>query len=85
MAALMVLAVPNLGLFLSLTGSLCLSVLGLIFPGFIELCVHYVDGYGIMKWRLIVSLFYVIFGFLGGILGCGVAIYEILVYYGVFN
>ncbi|XP_045783865.1 proton-coupled amino acid transporter-like protein CG1139 [Maniola jurtina] len=34
-------AVPRLGLFISLFGALCLSALGICFPALMEICVHF--------------------------------------------
>lgn len=38
---LLAVAIPNLELFISLFGALCLSALGLAFPAMIETCVYW--------------------------------------------
>lgn len=68
-SVLCAIAYPDFGLLLSLVGSFCLSQLGLIYPGIINICVCYSDGYGPLKilfWR---SLLFIALGFFGGIAG----------------
>ncbi|XP_017860799.1 PREDICTED: proton-coupled amino acid transporter-like protein CG1139 [Drosophila arizonae] len=68
-SVLCAIAYPDFGLLLSLVGSFCLSQLSLIYPGIINICVCYSDGYGplkIMFWR---SLLFIALGFFGGIAG----------------
>ncbi|XP_067613238.1 proton-coupled amino acid transporter-like protein CG1139 [Eurosta solidaginis] len=74
-------AVPNLSLFLSLVGSFCLSILGLIFPAILQICVQYDTGYGAWRYKLIVNILLVAFGALGGILGTYVSVKEIVDFY----
>ncbi|KAM8710517.1 hypothetical protein ACLKA7_017177 [Drosophila subpalustris] len=71
-------AIPDLSLFLSLVGSFCLSILGLIFPALLQICVQYERGYGPYKYRLIINLLLLIFGFFGGIVGTYVSIADIV-------
>lgn len=59
--------IPRLGLFISLLGALCLSILGLLFPAIIEICVSYPDNYGrfyhvILKCSFIILLGLFAFG-----------------------
>uniref|UniRef100_A0A1A9W7L0 Amino acid transporter transmembrane domain-containing protein n=1 Tax=Glossina brevipalpis TaxID=37001 RepID=A0A1A9W7L0_9MUSC len=72
------IVLPDLSLFLSLVGAFCLSVLGLIFPPLLQICVQYRTGYGKWKLRLIKNLFLVTFGAVGGIVGTYVSITEIV-------
>ncbi|XP_059059737.1 proton-coupled amino acid transporter-like protein CG1139 [Achroia grisella] len=63
-------AVPELDLFISLFGALCLSALGLAFPAFIQSCAywHYVNRSE--RIRIIIkNAFVIIFGILGLIVG----------------
>uniref|UniRef100_T1PB60 Transmembrane amino acid transporter protein n=1 Tax=Musca domestica TaxID=7370 RepID=T1PB60_MUSDO len=71
-------AIPDLSLFLSLVGSFCLSILGLIFPALLQICVQYTTGYGPWKIRLTKNLLLVAFGALGGVVGTYVSIVEIV-------
>lgn len=58
-------AVPHLGLFISLFGAFCLSILGLAFPAIMEICVLWPDKYGTLKWHLWKDLGLVLFAFIG--------------------
>ncbi|XP_054733993.1 proton-coupled amino acid transporter-like protein CG1139 [Anastrepha obliqua] len=71
-------AIPDLSLFLSLVGSLCLSILGLIFPALLQICVQYGSGYGKWKIKLIKNIILVAFGIFGGIVGTSVSIVQII-------
>ncbi|XP_037938181.1 proton-coupled amino acid transporter-like protein CG1139 [Teleopsis dalmanni] len=71
-------AIPDLSLFLSLVGAFCLSILGLIFPALLQICVQYHTGYGPWKIRLTKNLLLVAFGAFGGIIGTYVSIVEIV-------
>ncbi|KAG5682003.1 hypothetical protein PVAND_011399 [Polypedilum vanderplanki] len=46
---LLAVAIPNLELFISLFGALCLSALGLAFPALIETCVYWNTTHGFQK------------------------------------
>lgn len=72
------IAIPDLSLFLALVGSFCLSILGLIFPALLQICVQYEHGYGPYNFRLIINLLLLIFGFFGGIVGTYVSIVDII-------
>ncbi|XP_075162004.1 arcus [Haematobia irritans] len=72
------IAIPDLSLFLSLVGSFCLSILGLIFPALLQICVQYTTGYGPWKIRLMKNILLVAFGVLGGVVGTYVSIDEIV-------
>ncbi|KAH8278304.1 hypothetical protein KR044_010803, partial [Drosophila immigrans] len=72
------IAIPDLSLFLSLVGSFCLSILGLIFPALLQICVQYDQGYGPFRYRLVANLLLLTFGFLGGVIGTYVSIVDIV-------
>ncbi|XP_030570511.1 proton-coupled amino acid transporter-like protein CG1139 [Drosophila novamexicana] len=72
------IAIPDLSLFLSLVGSFCLSVLGLIFPALLQICVQYETGYGPAGYRLLVNLLLLLFGIFGGVVGTYVSIVDII-------
>ncbi|XP_060657437.1 proton-coupled amino acid transporter-like protein CG1139 [Drosophila nasuta] len=72
------IAIPDLSLFLSLVGSFCLSILGLIFPALLQICVQYEQGYGPFHIRLVINMLLLIFGFFGGIVGTYVSIVDIV-------
>ncbi|KAH8398316.1 hypothetical protein KR215_005834, partial [Drosophila sulfurigaster] len=72
------IAIPDLSLFLSLVGSFCLSILGLIFPALLQICVQYEQGYGPFRIRLVINMLLLIFGFFGGIVGTYVSIVDIV-------
>ncbi|XP_044251960.1 glutamate transporter polyphemus isoform X1 [Drosophila takahashii] len=56
--------VPNLGPLLSLVGALTISLLNLVFPALIEICLYYPPeyNYGRLKWKLVKDIMYVIIG-----------------------
>ncbi|XP_016941806.4 glutamate transporter polyphemus [Drosophila suzukii] len=55
---------PNLGPLLSLVGALTISLLNLVFPALIEICLYYPPeyNYGKLKWKLVKDIFYVVIG-----------------------
>ena len=57
--------VPELGLFISLFGAFCLSILGLAFPAIMEICVLYPDKFGNFKMHLWKDIGLIIFAFIG--------------------
>ncbi|XP_030373118.1 proton-coupled amino acid transporter-like protein CG1139 [Scaptodrosophila lebanonensis] len=71
-------AIPNLSVFLSLVGSFCLSILGLIFPALLQICVQYADGYGPCQIKLLINLLLLVFGACGGLVGTYVSISDII-------
>lgn len=62
-------AVPELGLFISLFGAFCLSILGLAFPALMELCVLWPDKLGPFKWIMWKDIGLVIFALIGLVSG----------------
>ncbi|KAH8278192.1 hypothetical protein KR044_001548, partial [Drosophila immigrans] len=71
-------AIPDLGIFLSLVGALCLSILGLMFPALLHICVLYQDGYGRLRYKLVINILLIIFGGFGGALGTFTSVDEII-------
>ncbi|XP_016976747.2 proton-coupled amino acid transporter-like protein CG1139 [Drosophila rhopaloa] len=74
-------AIPDLSVFLSLVGSFCLSILGLIFPALLQICVQYTEGYGPLRIKLIINLLLLCFGVFGGVVGTYVSIVDIIEVY----
>ncbi|XP_064545778.1 glutamate transporter polyphemus-like [Drosophila montana] len=56
------IAFPNLGPLVALVGAFAISLLNLIFPCCIEMCLLYHDSYGRLKWILIKNILMIIFG-----------------------
>ncbi|EDW29622.1 GL22912 [Drosophila persimilis] len=75
------IAIPDLSVFLSLVGSFCLSILGLIFPALLQICVQYEHGYGPLRIKLIINILLLCFGVFGGVVGTYVSILEIIAVY----
>lgn len=76
-SVLCAIAFPDFGLLHSLVGSFCLSQLVLIYPGIINICVCYSEGYGPLKIRLWRSLLFIAVGLCGGIAGTMVSVTAI--------
>ncbi|EDV50262.1 proton-coupled amino acid transporter-like protein CG1139 [Drosophila erecta] len=74
-------AIPDLSVFLSLVGSFCLSILGLIFPVLLQICVQYTEGYGPFRIKLIINLLLLGFSIFGGVVGTYVSIVDIIAVY----
>ncbi|KAL6264487.1 hypothetical protein P5V15_004595 [Pogonomyrmex californicus] len=73
------IAIPRLGLFISLFGALCLSALGIAFPAIIEICVLWPDNdFGPLKYILIKNILLIVFGLLGLVVGTYVSIVDIV-------
>lgn len=63
-------AVPELDLFISLFGALCLSALGLAFPAFIQTCTYWYYVSDSERIRMIIkNSIVVVFGALGLVVG----------------
>uniref|UniRef100_A0A6M2DXR6 Putative proton-coupled amino acid transporter 1 n=1 Tax=Xenopsylla cheopis TaxID=163159 RepID=A0A6M2DXR6_XENCH len=71
-------AIPRLGLFISLIGVFCLSALGLAFPAVIELCAKWPDNLGKFRCVLIKDLALVLFGIVALIVGTYVSVLGIV-------
>ncbi|CAG9816184.1 unnamed protein product [Phaedon cochleariae] len=74
---LMALTIPHLGLFISLVGGFCLSMLGIAFPALMEICVLWPDRLGKHKWMLWKDLCIVAIGFVGFGASCYASIRDI--------
>ncbi|XP_049827483.1 proton-coupled amino acid transporter-like protein CG1139 isoform X4 [Schistocerca gregaria] len=77
---LLAAAVPNLELFISLFGSLCLSAIGIAFPAIIQSCIIWKSSSGKLKFvlRNMKNIFLVSFAFLGLVVGPYTSISDII-------
>lgn len=71
-------AVPRLGLFISLFGALCLSALGICFPALMEMCVSFPDKFGPGRVRLLKDVLLFIVGVVGMVAGTYTALLSIV-------
>ncbi|KAI8040902.1 hypothetical protein M5D96_006845 [Drosophila gunungcola] len=79
MTFLLAVAIPNLELFISLFGALCLSALGLAFPALIQICTHWYQTKGIGKaWLVLSNFVLIIVGILGLVIGTYTSLKEIV-------
>lgn len=76
------IAFPNLGPLLGLVGAFSVSLLNLIFPCILELCVLYSDTYGRMKWILWKNIILAIVGLFTFFYGTYSAVIEMISEYG---
>lgn len=73
------MAIPNLELFISLFGALCLSALGLAFPAWIQICVHWYEYKGAKKvWLVVSNSFIAIVGLVGLVVGTYTSLSDII-------
>ncbi|XP_017864454.1 PREDICTED: proton-coupled amino acid transporter-like protein CG1139 [Drosophila arizonae] len=79
------IAFPNLGPLLALVGAFSISLLNIIFPCWIEICLLYGSSYGPGKWKLVKDIIIIIIGL--AILGYGTysAIMDMIREYGGSN
>lgn len=78
-SVVLAISIPRLGLFISLFGALCLSVLGIAFPAIIEICVLWPENdFGPCKFMLIKNILLIVFGLLGLVVGTYVSIVDIV-------
>lgn len=76
---LLAVAIPNLELFISLFGALCLSALGLAFPALVEYCTFHKERDGFSKLILILkAVIIIIIGLAGLIIGTYTSLSEIV-------
>ncbi|KAK9500840.1 hypothetical protein O3M35_002026 [Rhynocoris fuscipes] len=75
---LLAVAIPRLGLFISLFGALCLSALGIAFPAIMEMCVLWPDKLGAFNYILWKDILLIIFGIVGLVVGTSTAIFDII-------
>jgi solute carrier family 36 (proton-coupled amino acid transporter) len=71
-------AVPELGLFISLFGAFCLSILGLAFPAIMEICVLWPDKLGSGKWIMWKDIGLITFALIGLVSGSYSSIIDII-------
>ncbi|XP_045777164.1 proton-coupled amino acid transporter-like protein CG1139 [Maniola jurtina] len=70
--------VPIQGAFVAFVGNLCTTLIALVFPALMELCLLYPNNYGKYRFYLIKDLIILVFGLSCAILGvalCGYLIY----------
>ncbi|CAO1298999.1 unnamed protein product [Diamesa serratosioi] len=76
---LLAVAIPNLELFISLFGALCLSALGLAFPALIQICVFWKSTSGFSRTSLLVkNIIIIIFAVIGLVSGTYTSLHEII-------
>ncbi|XP_030571551.1 glutamate transporter polyphemus-like isoform X3 [Drosophila novamexicana] len=76
------IAFPNLGPLLALVGAFSISILNIIAPCCIELCLFYHDTYGKLKWKLWKNIVIILFGTLVFVYGSYRAVVDIIREYG---
>ncbi|XP_037035317.1 proton-coupled amino acid transporter-like protein CG1139 [Bradysia coprophila] len=72
-------AIPFIGLFISLVGALCISVLGIMCPALMEICVLYKDKLPVLT--VIKNLFFIIVGIVGLVVGTWTSVRDIIAEY----
>lgn len=77
-SVLLAVAIPRLGLFISLFGAFCLSALGLAFPAIMELCVLWPNNLGKGNYILIKDILLIIFAVIGLVAGTYTSIRDIV-------
>ncbi|XP_016988951.1 glutamate transporter polyphemus-like [Drosophila rhopaloa] len=83
-ATLNAIAFPGLGPLLALTGAFTISLLNLVFPALLEICLYYPEefNYGRFKWKLVKDIIMMIFGVLILVQGTVFAIKDMIDFYG---
>lgn len=76
------IAFPNLGPLLALVGAFSISLLNMIFPCIIELCLLYHGSYGRLKWILWKDLVFMLFGWAVFFYGTYSAVVQMIAEYG---
>ncbi|EDV24990.1 uncharacterized protein TRIADDRAFT_56468 [Trichoplax adhaerens] len=76
--AALAIAVPKLGLFISLIGAFLGSMACLVFPALIEIGTHYSYCPPVSKWMILKDIIIIILGCLCGITGTSVTIYRLV-------
>ncbi|CAB3258805.1 unnamed protein product [Arctia plantaginis] len=71
-------SIPKLGPFISLMGALCLSLLAIVFPGIMDMCLWYPNNYGAAKYKLLRDIFIIFFGLICLFSGVYVSILEFI-------
>ncbi|XP_017039117.1 glutamate transporter polyphemus isoform X2 [Drosophila ficusphila] len=75
---ILTVGVPNLAALTELEGAFSLSNLNLLCPALIDLFLNYSTGYGRLKWRLIRDILLILIGLIFGIVGCTVAMIQLV-------
>lgn len=76
---LLAVAIPNLELFISLFGALCLSALGLAFPALIQICTFWYYVSGVKRvWLVVSNTIIVVVGVAGLVIGTYTSLSEII-------
>ncbi|XP_050086530.1 proton-coupled amino acid transporter-like protein CG1139 [Anopheles aquasalis] len=76
---LLAVAIPNLELFISLFGALCLSALGIAFPALIQTCTYWHQRQGMAKvWMVAKNSFIGIIAVFGLLIGTSTSLIEII-------
>lgn len=76
---LLAVAIPNIGMLISLVGAFCLSALGLAFPAIIEMGTYYYTLNGNhFKWMMAKNSVLIVFAIFGLIVGTYTSIQEIV-------
>lgn len=76
---LLAVAIPNLELFISLFGALCLSALGIAFPALIQTCTYWHDREGFQKaWMVFKNCVIGIIAIIGLVVGTTTSLKEII-------
>lgn len=74
------MAIPNLELFISLFGALCLSALGLVFPALIQLFTYWKQISGLEKvFMVLKNAVIIIIGLVGLVVGTYTSLSEIII------
>lgn len=72
----MAAAIPFIGLFISLVGALCISVLGIMCPALMEICVFYKDEQ-LSVLTVVKNIFFIIVGMVGLCVGTYTSVKDI--------
>lgn len=72
------IASPNLGPLLALVGTFSISLLNIVFPCFIELCLLFNDTYGRLRWILWKDILLILIGMIIFFYGSHSAIMDII-------
>lgn len=77
-SVILAVSIPQLGLFISLFGALCLSALGIIFPALMEICVSFPKNFGPGHVKLVKDIVLLIIGVIGLLAGTYATLLEIV-------
>ncbi|XP_041674209.1 glutamate transporter polyphemus isoform X2 [Drosophila eugracilis] len=74
------IVLPDLGPLLSLVGAFTISLLNLVFPAMIEICLYYPPeyDYGKYRWKLVKDIFYIVVGTIILVQGTAFSIKDML-------